>query len=123
MIRPFLRLTLKKDILSMGKVVLVLFCLVLFSCHTAAQDKKKNKGKELEQILQMLVAPTRSEPGNIAYVLHRSTKNPDELVFYEIFVSMKAFEDHTQKPYIKSLASKISHLVDASVTVETYSEI
>jgi quinol monooxygenase YgiN len=56
-------------------------------------------------------------------VLHRSTKNPDELLFDEIFVPIKAFEDHAQKPYIKSLASKISYLVDASVTVETYSEV
>jgi quinol monooxygenase YgiN len=47
---------------------------------------KPGKGKELEKILQTLVAPTRSEPGNIAYVLHRSTRNPDELVFDEIFL-------------------------------------
>jgi quinol monooxygenase YgiN len=80
-------------------------------------------GRELEKILQTLVAPTRSEPGNIAYVLHRSTRNPDELVFDEIFVSMKAFEEHSQKPYIKSLMPKISHLVDEPVRVETYSEV
>lgn len=84
---------------------------------------KPGRGKELEKILQTLVMPTRSEPGNIAYVLHRSTKNPDELVFDEIFASMEAFEEHAQKPYIKSLVSKISHLVDGSVTVETYSEV
>lgn len=84
---------------------------------------KPGKGKELEKILHTLVTPTRSEPGNIAYVLHCSTKNPDELVFDEMFVSMKAFEEHAQKPYIKSLASKIDHLVDAPVRVETYFEV
>lgn len=84
---------------------------------------KPGRGKELEKILQTLVAPTRGEPGNIAYVLHRSTKNPDELLFDEMFVSMKAFEEHAQKPYIKSLASKTGHLVDAPVRVETYSEV
>jgi hypothetical protein len=35
------------------------------------------------------ITSTRGEPGNIAYVLHRSTKNPDELVFDEIFVFNK----------------------------------
>jgi quinol monooxygenase YgiN len=84
---------------------------------------KQGKGKELEKILQTLVAPTRSELGNIAYVLHRSIKNPDELVFDEMFDSMKAFEEHAQKPYIKDLAQKIKHLVDSPVEVRTYSEI
>jgi quinol monooxygenase YgiN len=84
---------------------------------------RPGKGKELEKIQQALVAPTRNEPGNIAYVLHRSTKNPDELVFDEMFVSVKAFEEHSQKPYIQSLASKISNLVDGPVRVETYSEV
>ena len=84
---------------------------------------KPGRGKDLEQILQTLVAPTRSEPGNIAYVLHRSTESPDELVFDEIFLSMNAFEEHSQKPYIKSLHSKISHLIAAPVQVKTYSEV
>ena len=84
---------------------------------------KHGKGKELEKILQTLVAPTRNEPGNIAYVLHRSTRNPGELVFDEIFASMKAFEEHGEKPYIKSLMSKIGHLIDAPVRIETYSEV
>jgi quinol monooxygenase YgiN len=37
--------------------------------------------------------------------------------------SIKAFEEHAQKPYVKSLVSKIDHLVDAPVKVETYSEV
>jgi quinol monooxygenase YgiN len=50
-------------------------------------------------------------------VLHRSTMSPDELFFDEMFVSMEAFEEHAQKPYIKSLMSKIGHLVDAPLRV------
>jgi quinol monooxygenase YgiN len=78
---------------------------------------KPGRGKQLEKILQTLVAPTRSEPGNIAYVLHRSTTSPDELFFDEMFVSVEAFEEHAQKPYIKSVMSKIGHLVDAPLRV------
>jgi len=84
---------------------------------------KPGKGKELEQILKTLVAPTRGEPGNIAYVLHRSTEDPDELVFDEMFSSMGAFKEHAQKPYIKGLAPKIKHLLAAPLEVKTYSEI
>jgi quinol monooxygenase YgiN len=83
---------------------------------------KPGRGKELEQILLELVPLTRSEPGNIAYVLHRSTENPDELVFDEIFSSKKAFEEHTQKTYIAGLALKIKHLL-AAQEVKTYFEI
>ncbi len=84
---------------------------------------KPGKGKELEKILVTLVIPTRNEPGNIAYILHRSTENPDEFVFDEIFTSIQAFEEHAQKPYIKSLIAKIEHLLAAPPEVKTYSEV
>jgi quinol monooxygenase YgiN len=84
---------------------------------------KPGMGGELEKRPLTLVPLTRSEPGNIAYVLHRSTENPDDLMFDEIFASYNAFEEHGQKPYIKSLGSKIGHLISAPVKVETYSEI
>jgi len=84
---------------------------------------KPGKGDELEKILLALVPLTRSEPGNIAYVLYRSTENPDELLFDEIFASYDAFREHSQQPYIKSLRSKIEHLMAAPLKVETYSEV
>src|SRR4029078_11561046 len=84
---------------------------------------KPGMGEELEKILLTLVPLTRSEPGNIAYVLHRSTENPDDLMFDEIFASYSAFIEHRQKPYITSLGSRIEHLISAPVKVETYSEI
>jgi quinol monooxygenase YgiN len=68
---------------------------------------KPGMGKELEQILLTLVPPTRTETGNIAYFLHRSTENSYELMFDEIFSSSSAFIEQRQKPYIKSLESRI----------------
>jgi len=84
---------------------------------------KPGKGKELEQILKTLVAPTRGEPGNIAYVLHRSTKNPDELMFDEIWIDMKSLEDHLKMPHMQSALPKIRDLLDAPLRIETYSEV
>ena len=43
-------------------------------------EAKEGHGKELKEILLEVVEPTRREPGNIAYVLHRSNDNPDELL-------------------------------------------
>ena len=84
---------------------------------------KPGKGRELEKALLTLIGPMRSEPGNIAYVLHSSTKDPHELVFDEIFESYRAFEEHGQKPYIKSLRSKVEHLLAAPVEVKTCTEV
>jgi len=84
---------------------------------------RPGKGKELEKVLLTLVGPTRSERGNIAYVLHRSTDDPDELAFDEMFTSYGAFKEHSEKPYIKGLGRKIEHLLAAPVKVKTYSEI
>jgi quinol monooxygenase YgiN len=50
---------------------------------------KQGKGRELEKALLTLIGPMRSEPGNIAYVLHSLTKDPHELVFDEIFESYR----------------------------------
>ena len=80
---------------------------------------KPGKGRKLDKALLTLVGPMRSEPGNIAYVLHSSTKDPHELVFDEIFESYRAFEEHGQKPYIKSLRSRFEHLLAAPVELKT----
>lgn len=84
---------------------------------------KPGMGKELEKVLLTLVGPTRSEPGNIAYVLHRSNENPDELLFDEIFSSQDAFKEHTAKPYVKELDAKVKHLLASPIEVKTYTEI
>jgi quinol monooxygenase YgiN len=84
---------------------------------------KPGKGRKLEKALLTLLGPMRSEPGNIAYILHSSTKDPHELVFDEIFELYGALEEHGQKPYIKSLRSKVEHLLAAPVEVKTYTEV
>lgn len=84
---------------------------------------KPGKGKELEEILLELIPLTRSEPGNIAYILHRSTKDPDELLFDEIFTSQDEFEEHNNRPYIRNLGPKIEHLLVDRIKVETYRDI
>jgi hypothetical protein len=51
----------------------------LIAIHSA----KKGLGDQLLNILVKVIEPTRKEEGNIAYVLHRSMDNPDELMFDE----------------------------------------
>jgi quinol monooxygenase YgiN len=84
---------------------------------------RQGRGPELEKVLLDLVGPTRSEPGNISYVLHRKDGEPDALVFDEIWASRKALEEHAQKPYILSLGEKIKGLADGPPRVEVYFEV
>lgn len=53
-------------------------------------------------ILVKVIEPTRREEGNIAYILHRSMDNPDELMFDEIWVDKESLETHLKQPYIIS---------------------
>ena len=52
-------------------------------------EAKRGRGKDLEKILLKVIEPTRKESRNIAYVLHRSNDNPDELLFDEIWTNKK----------------------------------
>lgn len=84
---------------------------------------RKGKGAELEKVLMSLVAPTRSEGGNISYVLHRRSGDPDSLMFDEMWTNKAALDEHMKKPYLLSLHDKIDHLIEEPPRIEIYHEI
>lgn len=84
---------------------------------------KPGKGKELEKMLKTVIEHTRREPGNIAYVMHRSTKDPDELMFDEIWADMKSLEDHLKTPHMQSALPKMTDLLAVPLKIETYYEV
>lgn len=84
---------------------------------------KKGRGAELEKVLLSLVEPTRSEEGNISYVLHRHAGDPDSLMFDEIWTGKAGLDEHMKKPYLVSLHEKIDHLIEEPPRIEIYSEV
>jgi len=46
------------------------------------------------QVLQAALAPTRQEPGCLAYDLHQSTTDQTEFMFYETWASQEALDAH-----------------------------
>ena len=78
---------------------------------------------QLENILVNLIQPTRKEEGNIAYVLHRSIDNPNELMFDEIWVDKESLEAHLKQPYMMSALAQAASFVAKPVEVRQYSEI
>ena len=84
---------------------------------------KPGKREALEKMLKTVIENTRREPGNIAYVMHRSTKNPDELMFDEVWTDMKSLEDHLKMPHMQSALPKMKDLLAVPLKIETYYEV
>ena len=84
--------------------------------------KQREVAKDLEKILLKVIEPTRKEPRNIAYVLHRSNDNPDELLFNKIWTNKEALEEHFKRPYIEDLDSSIEQLLAKEIELKGYSE-
>jgi quinol monooxygenase YgiN len=91
----------------------------LIAIHLA----KPGLGDKLLKILVSVIEPTRKEEGNIAYVLHRSMDNPDELMFDEIWDDNESLEAHLKQPYIKSAVEQMTPILAKPVELRRYSEI
>lgn len=91
----------------------------LIAIHLA----KNGLGDELLNILVKVIEPTRKEEGNIAYVLHRSMDNPDELMFDEIWVDKESLYVHLKQSYIISAVERMTSILAKPVELRRYSEI
>jgi quinol monooxygenase YgiN len=83
------------------------FMVTLIATITAKTDTIE----ALKVELLNLVKNTIQEPGNIQYVLHQETENPQIFRFYEQFKDQAAFEYHGNRPYIKAMSSN-AHLLE-----------
>ncbi len=84
------------------------------------------KGDALAAFLAEQVAAVRkSEPGCLAYRLHRSTTDPELFAFYETYVDDAAFEVHRQSPVLAQFRQRRDALglVAGPAKVSTYREV
>lgn len=86
-------------------------------------EAKKGKGDELWKILQELIEPTLAEPGNIAYVPHRSVDNPDSFMFDEIWRDQNDIDLHFKQPHMHNLEEKLNPLLEKPLEIRMYSEL
>ena len=64
---------------------------------------KLNMEKEaeaVEALKELTTAVEQHEPGVLAYICHRSVKNPDELVFFEVYKDEEALKAHGKTPHM-----------------------
>lgn len=83
----------------------------------------KGKGDALAALLTEQVGVVRgSEPGCLAYRLHRSKKDADLFLFYETFVDEAAFDSHRNAPYLAQYRAQRERegLLEGAVEVEIF---
>ena len=86
----------------------------------------KGKADALVAMLTEQVEVVRkAEPGCTAYRLHRSTSDPDLLLFYETYVDEAAYALHRAAPHLTAFRKRREEqgLIDGPVEVEIYRSV
>jgi quinol monooxygenase YgiN len=78
---------------------------------------KSGQDAALRRQLRSLVAPTRAEPGCMAYDLHESNTEPGRFVFYETWKQEADLDAHFQTPHMMEFQARIPELVDGSIGI------
>lgn len=65
-----------------------------------------NEGQEgaVASALAKLIEPSRAEPGNLEYQVHRDPQNPRLFFIYEKYVDDDAYAAHAQSPHFQQYA-------------------
>lgn len=78
----------------------------------AVLKAKPGKQQALKQGLLALVEPTRSEPGNLDYVLFELRDEPGTYYMREAFKDQSALDAHFATPYFKQFAETADSLLE-----------
>lgn len=70
---------------------------------------------ELVKALHAVVDGTRTEEGNIAYVLHQDVNNPMVYVIIEVWKSQDAINTHNETPHFKAFVAAVGDKADLTV--------
>src|SRR4051794_5164241 len=81
----------------------------------------KGKGDALTALLTEQAAAVRAaEPGCTVYRPHRSTRDPDVFVFYEVYADETAFDAHRNAPHLAAFRERRERdgLTEGAVEIE-----
>jgi len=83
----------------------------------------KGKGDALAALLvEQAAAVRKAEPGCLVYRSHRSTKDPELFLFYEMYQDDAALEAHSKAPHLLAFRErrKQEGLTEGAVEVEIF---
>ena len=84
---------------------------------------KKDREKEMENVLREMVGNVASEEGTLMYSLHRSQSDPGTFMFYEKYQDSDAFQTHSTTPHFKAMFGGLKELIDGPADIEMYEEL
>jgi len=88
---------------------------------TAKLTVQAGSEQEFERVMRIAVPKVREEPGNHAYVFHRSTQDPRVFMFYEEYEDQAALEAH--RAHLRAMGIDLRALLDGPPTVEFYERL
>lgn len=71
----------------------------------------------LRALLQSFVAPTRQEPGSVAYHLHADPQQPGVLAFYEHWTSGHDLAERLRLPEMQAFLHRRHELLDGDLEI------
>jgi len=88
---------------------------------TAKLTVKAGVEQEFERMMRIAVPKVREEPGNHAYILHRSTQEPRVFMVYEAYEDQAALEAH--RAHLRAMGIDVRSMLDGPPTVEFYDKL
>ena len=88
---------------------------------TAKLTVKAGQEEEFERMMRAAVPRVREEPGNHAYVFHRSTDDPRIFMFYEEYDDQAALDAH--RAHLREMGIDLRALLDGPPTLEFYEKL
>ena len=68
-----------------------------------------------------VISETHKEAGNLAYVLHQSTKDPSQFMFYELFKTDADLQYHRYSKHVLGFLKEVEPiLIPGQFTLEEY---
>ena len=89
----------------------------------AFMEAKEGKGQELIKHLLSIVAPTRKEEGNMAFVPCISLDNANQIMVDEVWTSKEALDSHFKTDHMKDVSPKISSILTKPLEIRIYKEL
>ena len=93
---------------------------------TVIATLKVKSGNEaaFEQAARGMIAHVKAnEPGTLSYILHRSSSDPTEFVFYEVYSDQGALATHGGSEPMQKFFGSVGGLLDGRPEIKMYTQI
>ena len=82
------------------------------------------KEAEFEAAAKEMIATVRTaEPGTLAYILHKNSKDPTEFIYYELYQDQAAFDHHGKTDHMKAFGGAIGALLEGRPQIDIVTEV